>query len=73
LKKLIKKLITESSTTDTQPLIADLEGFTKLYNAMIIAEDQNKSTNQKIILRYFLFEKKFEKIFDRFKSVHREC
>ena len=35
-------------------------------------EDKNRDTNQEVITRYYLFKKKLEKIFNRFKSSYRE-
>jgi hypothetical protein len=75
LKRLIKELATPSSassTTDTQPTIADRGNLTDLYNAILTAEEKNRATNQEIILRYYSFGEELENMFDRFKSLHRD-
>jgi flagellar hook-basal body complex protein FliE len=75
LKKLIKELSTsssESSTTDTQPAIADPGNLTDLYNAIITAEKENSGTNQEVIKGYYLFGEQIENMFDNLKSTYRE-
>ncbi len=59
-------------STDIQPLITNPRNLTELYEAIIMAKDKNRDTNRVIITKYYLFKKKLEKIFDRFKSSYRE-
>jgi hypothetical protein len=62
LKRLIKELKTPNSTsTDTQPPIANPENLTELYEAIITAKDKNRATNYEIIKKYYSFGKEFEK------------
>ncbi len=73
LKRLIKELKTPSfASTDTQSLIANLRNLIELYDVIITAEDQNRTTNQEIIKKYYSFREELENIFNRFKSSYRD-
>ncbi|CAI2180877.1 8209_t:CDS:1 [Funneliformis geosporum] len=76
LKKFIEELASPNSsltTTAPQSEISDPDNLTDLYNVIITVDEQNSITNQEIIRRNYSFREELENMFDRFKSVYREC